>query len=167
MNQFDDFESALAEGRLDDEDTRVLATLRAALDAVDPPPRDLAESVKFRLTVAALEAEVADMVASSPELAGARGTTYHRAATVTFSSETLSAMVSIEPDDAGTSTISGWTSEGDVEVELRERSRTRTTTSDAHGRFRFSGVERGLTHFVFRAHGAGDSPPVITPAIEI
>jgi hypothetical protein len=167
MDAFGDLERTLAGEPIDEIDERVLGELRAVLDSVDPPPSNLADDVKFRLTVAALEADVAEMVATNPELAGARGTTYNRATTVTFYSDLLSVMVSIELGDAGPATISGWTSEGGVEVELRERSRTRSVISDEQGRFSFLDVERGLVHFVFRLQSDDTVAPVITPAIEI
>ncbi len=166
MNAPDDREDSLARGGIDAIDDAVLADLRAALEAIDPVPPTLTDDVKFRLTVAALEADVAEMVATSSELAGVRGTSYDRATSVTFTSGALSAMVTIDEQSAHAVSITGWTSEGGVEVELRERSRTRTTTSDAHGRFSFADVQRGLAHFVFR-HGSAGVAPVITPAIEI
>lgn len=166
MNAFDDREDHLARGGIDAIDDAVLADLRAALEAIDPVPPTLTEEVKFRLTVAALEADVAEIVATSSELAGARGTSYDRATSVTFTSGALSAMVTIDEEGTRPASITGWTSEGGVEVELRERSRTRTTTSDSHGRFSFTDVQRGLVHFVFR-HGSAGVAPVITPAIEI
>jgi hypothetical protein len=167
MNDSEGLEATVAGEPMDDSDARILEDLASALSSLDPPPTHLADEVKFRLTVAALEADVAEMVATSPELAGARGTTYERASSVTFSSEALSAMVTIEAGEAGWATISGWTSQGDVEIELRERSRSRTVTSDGLGRFTFTDVARGLVHFVFRLPGGTDVAPVITPAIEI
>lgn len=166
MNTADDHETELALGPLDRLDDAVLHDLRAVLDIVDPVPPTLTDDVKFRLSVRALEAEVAEIVATSLEAIGARGTDYDRATSVTFTSDSLSVMVTIDERTTKTAGISGWTSDGGVEVELRERSRSRTTTSDAHGRFAFEDVERGLVHFVFRHDDAGVSP-VITPAIEI
>ena len=166
MNTYDDHESRLAGSPMDAGDDAILAHLRGALDVIDPVPPHLAEEVKFRMTVAALEAEIAEIVTTSAETVGARGTSYDRATTVTFASDSLSAMVTIDEGSGQNVRISGWTSEGGVEVELRERSRSRTTTSDAQGRFSFDDVERGLVHFVFRQETGGVAP-VITPALEI
>ena len=127
-------------------------------------PADLVDRVKFAMSVAALEAEVAEIV-SSATLETVRGTDYDRADTVTFASEGLSVMVTIEHGAATRADIVGWVSEGDVEVELRERGRTRTTVVDDEGRFTFPAVERGLVNFVLRRrerrrgtadHHAGD-----------
>jgi hypothetical protein len=167
MNDFDNLETTWAEETLDDADAQVLDDLREALTVLDPPPRHLADEVRFRMTVAALEADIAEMVTHTPELAGSRGTTYERASSVTFSSGGMSAMVTIEAGESAPATITGWTSVGGVEVELRERSRTRTVSSDEQGRFSFLDVERGLVHFVFRLKSDDTVAPVITPAIEI
>ncbi|MGB7817255.1 MAG: carboxypeptidase regulatory-like domain-containing protein [Ornithinibacter sp.] len=166
MNATPDPETALAAGALDEIDAEVLGLVRAAHQAIDPVPDDLVEKIQFSMTVAALEAELAEIVTAS-SLATVRGTDYDRADTVTFASEGLSVMVSIEHGASTKVDIVGWVSEGDVEVELRERGRTRTTGTDAEGRFTFAGVERGLVNFVLRRGRGAGAPPIITPAIEL
>lgn len=159
-------ELRLAAAPIDAVDETVLETLREVHESLDPVPGDLVDRVKLAMSVASLEAEVAQIVSESA-LATVRGTEYDRADTVTFASDGLSVMVSIEPSGSGRADIVGWVSEGDVEVELRERGRTRTTVADEDGRFSFTGVERGLVNFVLRRTGDRNPPPVITPAIEI
>jgi hypothetical protein len=166
MTEHLDWESLAAEP-VDDADLRALATLRTIWQASDPVPGGLAERAKFAMTVAALEAEVAQITTTSPELAGVRAVQYDRAQTVTFSSDSLSAMITIEPVDGATARVSGWVTDGPTSVELRERSRTQETTTDDAGRFTFASVERGLVHLVLRRLGDEESRPVITPAIEI
>jgi hypothetical protein len=166
MSATPDPETTLASGALDDVDAHVLDQLRHLHEVVDPPPADLVDRVKFAMTVAALEAEVADIV-SSATLETVRGTDYDRADTVTFASDGLSVMVSIEHGATTRADIVGWVSETDVEVELRERGRTRTAVVDEEGRFSFTGVERGLVNFVLRRRGDVAAPPIITPAIEL
>ena len=166
MNASPDPEATLAAGALDDVDAHVLDQLRHLHEVVDPPPADLVDRVKFAMTVAALEAEVAEIV-SSATLETVRGTDYDRADTVTFASDGLSVMVSIEHGATTRADIAGWVSETDVEVELRERGRTRTAVVDEEGRFSFTGVERGLVNFVLRRRGDVTAPPIITPAIEL
>jgi hypothetical protein len=152
---------------LDDLDIRALATLRTVWEASDPVPVGLEDRVKFAMTVAALEADVAEIASGTVESAGVRATAYDRAATITFSSETLSAMITIEIVDGTSARLSGWVTTGPTQVELRERSRTQETTADDAGRFSFASVERGLAHLVMRRLDDPDSRPVITPAIEI
>lgn len=166
MNTTPDPETTLATGPLDDVDAFVLTQIRHLHEVLDPPPVDLTDRITFAMSVAALEAEVAEIV-SSATLETVRGTEYDRADTVTFASDGLSVMVSIEPGAALTVDIVGWVSEPDVEVELRERGRTRAVTTDADGRFTFAAVERGLVSFVLRRRADLSAPPIITPAIEV
>ena len=161
-----DLESLAAEP-LDEQDLRTLATLRSILQASDPAPSDLAERAKFAMSVAALEAEIAEITTTTAELAGVRSTDYDRAATITFSSEQLSAMISIELVEGTNARLSGWVTTGPTHIELRERSRTQETTTDDAGRFTFTSVQRGLVHLVMRRLDDPQSRPVITPAIEI
>lgn len=157
----------LAGQPVDPADLHVLATVRAIFQASDPVPSGLAERSKFAMTVAALEAEVAEITQITAETAGVRAAVYDRAATITFSSDQLSAMITIEMVDGGTARLSGWIAEGPTSVELRERARTQTTATDSEGRFTFASVERGLVHLLLRRLDLPDSRPVITPAIEI
>ena len=158
---------ALAAEPIDDQDLRALAGLRSILQASDPVPSGLAERAKFAMSVAALEAEIAEITTTTAELAGVRSTDYDRAGTITFSSEQLSAMITIELVDGGQARLSGWVTTGPTHIELRERSRTQETTTDDAGRFTFTAVERGLVHLVMRRLDDPESRPVITPAIEI
>jgi hypothetical protein len=155
------------DGALDDLDLRALATLRTVWQASDPVPSGLADRAKFAMSVAALEAEVAEITTTTAELAGVRTTAYDRAGTVTFSSDRLSAMITIEVVDGTSARISGWVTTGPTAVELRERSGTQETTTDEAGRFTFAAVERGLVHLVMRRLDEPDGKPVITPAIEV
>lgn len=168
MTHPDDLEQ-LATAELDATDVQILGELRALWTALDPPPPGLTERVQFAMTVAALEAEVARIVqegAAGP--AAAVRSDYEQVSTVTFASESVSAMIDIERDRAhDLRTVHGWVSESEVEVELRERHRCRRVPVDATGRFSFEQVEPGLVHFVFRRTDGRDDRPVITPAIEL
>ncbi|MGA8979261.1 MAG: hypothetical protein WB473_09130 [Pedococcus sp.] len=157
----------LAAEPIDEQDLRALATVRSIFVSADPVPSGLAERAKFAMTVAALEAEVAEIIQTSAEAVGVRAKVYDRAATVTFSTDTLSAMITIELDDGSHARLSGWVSDGPTAIELSERSRTQTTQTDAEGRFTFARVERGLVHLLLRRLDQPEGRPVITPAIEI
>ncbi len=166
MNATPDSESTLAAEAIDAVDASLLTALRDVHETLDPVPDDLLDRIKFAMTVRALEAEVAEIVSSS-SLASVRGTHYDRADTVTFASDGISLMVTIEHGPSTRSDIIGWVSQGRVEVELRERTRTRTTTVDGEGRFSFAGVERGLVNFVLRRLDDPAAAPIITPAVEM
>ena len=159
-----------ATAAIDDTDERILADLRRMWEAADAPPADLADRIRFAMTVASLEAEVARIVEESV-LDGARSvgarSTYERASTVSFTSGSLSAMIDLENADDGRVRVNGWVSETAVEVELREREGSHTSPVDATGRFGFGAIERGLVHFVFRRTDDPAARPVITPTIEL
>lgn len=165
MTYSDDLDR-LAAVELDETDEQILAELRGLWTAADPPPAGLTERIRFAMTVASLEADVARIVQESLSGAGVRSS-YERASTVTFTSGSLSAMIDIEAADDDRVRVNGWVSEAAVEVELRERQRSRTTSVDAAGRFGFGAVERGLVHFVFRRTDDPSARPVITPTIEL
>lgn len=151
---------------IDDADLGILAQLRATLDAADPVPPDLADQVQFALTVQALRAEIAELEQLPSELAGARSVDYTRVHTVTFTSESISVVITITPLDNETARVDGWVEGPAAEAELRARSRTATVPVDEEGRFAFARVERGPVTFVFRPLTA-DSKPVITPTMEV
>jgi len=160
-------EDLLAEMPIDADDERALRLVRAHLDVVDPVPADLAERVKFAMTVASLEAEVAHLISDAMELAAVRTTEYDRATTVTFESGSLSIMVTLEAGERTATRLRGWVTAPGAEVELRERSRSSVTTADDEGRFVFEGVERGTVNLVIRLHDEPGARPVITPGIEL
>ncbi|PVG83317.1 hypothetical protein DDE18_08460 [Nocardioides gansuensis] len=164
MSEMD--ENSLAAAPLDGEDARVLRMLRELDEARDPVPAGLTERIGFALTVAALEAEVAELTALSAEGAGVRGE-MEVANTVSFSGADLTAMITIEPADDGSRRVSGWASATPVEVQLRSATGVQDTTTDAEGRFGFDHVRPGLVHLVLRRQDMPGTPPLITPPIEI
>ena len=157
----------LAQEPMDAHDELALARIRRHWELADPVPADLAERVKFAMTVASLEAEVAHLMSGSALATSVRTTDYDRATTVTFESAGLSIMVTLEEARPGVTTVRGWVTSPGAEVELRERARTTTTTADDGGRFVFADVERGTVHLVIRPADEPGSRPVITPGIEI
>ncbi|HEV7194531.1 MAG TPA: hypothetical protein VGN19_01200 [Pedococcus sp.] len=153
---------------LDGEDLTILGEVLEMFDRLDPVPASLGDRVKFALTVQALEGEVAQLQRLSAEGAGVRSVDYARAQTVTFTSDSLTAMVTISALDAETVRVDGWVTGGRVEVELRERSRSSFLETDADGRFVFERIARGLAQFVLRPLDSGiQARPVITPTIEL
>lgn len=155
---------------IDDGDGRALATLRTIYELGDPVPPTLLDRVKFAITLDHLEAEVARLQReATPELATARSEDALMAQMVTFTSDSLTTMVTITPLADGGVRIDGWASPGALlDVELRIGEETRHVVADEDGRFVFEQVAHGLAQLVLRQNGgtAGDHP-VITPAIEI
>jgi hypothetical protein len=154
---------------LDEQDVRALATLRRIYELGDPVPPSLLDRVKFAITLDNLEAEVAQLQRDSvPELAGARSEDLLRARTITFTSDTITTMVTITPLETGAVRLDGWAAPGAfLEVEMRAGDSIRRTTADQDGRFVLDEVPRGLAQFVLREQGSETQVPVITPAVEL
>lgn len=156
-----------AEGLLDEQDGQLLAEIRSAFEVADPTPPGLVERITFAMTVAGLEAELAELIAEPVGAGTVRTTAYERASTITFESSGLSVMVTISPADHQQWTVRGWLSVPSAEVELRERHRSHTASTDAEGRFVFDGLQGGTVHLVIRRLDDPDARPVITPGIEL
>lgn len=160
----------LMDDPLDALDHRILQELQVVHRQLDPPPQDLAERLKFVLTLAALEAEVADLQQLSD--AGVRSDQgYAVCDTLTFTSSSLSLMVTVtaETDDAAgqpTVRVDGWLTGGGVDVELSVGGHRYPATSDVHGRLIWQGVSRGRARFLIRPATEG-AKPVVTPTIDL
>jgi hypothetical protein len=163
-------DTLLAESPLDDHDRVILTALRDLHIRMDPVPHGLTGRVKFELTLAALHAEIAEL--ERPSFAGVRQDSqrYTLTESVTFTSSTLSLMVSFGPGDESVEPagvrVDGWVTGGGTVVELRVGDRSLTATADDHGRFVMDNVPHGPARFILKPVSAGDRP-VITPVIEL
>jgi hypothetical protein len=162
-------ENQLAAQLLDDEDAALLAELARIYEQIDPVPEGLVERIGFTLTLANLEVELARLVSQTAEPIGARGE--ERARTVTFSSDSLTTMVTVTPESNGQFRIDGWLAPGAaLAVELRTPRGSLRTTADADGRFDFIEVRGGLVQLVIHPTEGCHvrlCSPVVTPAIEL
>jgi hypothetical protein len=157
----------LAAGPLDAADAELLQQLAGLYRAVDPVPAGLVDRIQFGVTLDALHAELAELQRSG-DLAGVRSDKATEAQTVTFTSASLTTMVTITSASADRVRIDGWVAPGaGVVVDLRLQGQTVSTTADADGRFVFDDVPRGLAQFVLRTPPVGTRPPVVTPSIEL
>lgn len=162
----DAVEAARADEPLDEGDVRILNRVRAAYQRRDPMPRALPDRVAFALTVAALEAEVAELTLLDAAEVGVRASAPERADMMTFSGTDLTAMVTLEDAADGHRRISGWVSQVPLTVELRWSTGALETTTDPEGRFTFEAAP-GLVHLILRPAPAGGQPPLMTPLFEI
>lgn len=156
----------LAAAPLDGDDVAVLDRIAGLYERLDPVPPGLIDRITFGITLDALHAEIAELQ-SAPDLAGVRadGAT---AQTVTFTSASLTTMITITPVATETVRIDGWVAPGGgVTVELRTSTSVHSTTADADGRFVFTEVARGYAQFVLRQPAGVDAAPVVTPSIEL
>ncbi len=151
---------------IDTDDVHVLEQLRDLVQAHDPVPAGLTERAAFAITVAALEAEVAELTVLSTETAGVRGDG-EVASTVTFTGSDLTVMVSVEVGSDGTRHLMGWASASPVEVELFGTSHTQKTVTDEQGRFRFGLNGPAQVHMVLRRTDLVEARALITPPMEI
>jgi hypothetical protein len=152
-------------GPLDDADARLLAAVADLYETLDPVPSGLVERVSFAITLDALEAEVAEL-SRSADLAGVRSAS--NAQTVTFTSSTVTTMVTISVLSSDRVRIDGWVVPGPrANVQLRTSAGEQETEADADGRFVFDDVPRGLGQFVIRQPESAGAAPVITPSIEL
>jgi hypothetical protein len=158
---------ALATAPVDADDERVLERMANLYTRLDPPPRTLVERINFGITLDALHAEIAELQRGG-DLAGVRSEGATEAKTVTFTSASLSLMISISAISADRARIDGWAAPGGgVEVELRSVDGSFLRTADQDGRFVFADVPRGLAQFTVRQPNGDPRPPVITPSLEI
>lgn len=154
---------------LDEEDHQILRHLRVLHEQLDPPPADLAERMKFALTWAALEAEVAQL----QELSGVgvrAETAYGMTDTVTFTADSLSLMVTVTREsgsrEGGTVRVDGWVTGGGLLVELSVGTARYPATADPNGRLVWEGVPRGRAQFLIHPLSEG-ARPVVTPTVEL
>ena len=156
----------LAGGAIDEFDVDVLRQMAELFDSLDPVPDGLVDRINFGLTLEALHAEVAELQRGA-SLAGVRAETDSDVQTVTFTSSTLTTMITVTPSPGDRVRVDGWiTPAGEIAVELRARTEVRRTDTDEDGRFVFEDVPRGLAQFVLHPPG-GDARTVVTPAIDI
>lgn len=162
-------ETLLAQGPLDEHDAKILTLIRELHARTDPVPSGLTDRVKFELTLAALHAEIAELEHLSLAQVRDDAATFTTTDSVTFTSSTLSLMVTFgPPEDAAGDTIrvDGWVTSARATVELRVGEVSLTTTADEHGRFVIDGVPHGPARFILRPESPDDRP-VITPSIEL
>ena len=154
-----------------DADARWLETLRLMWSERDPVPDGLVDrvgmAVAVELAVADLDAELLALV-EDLAVTGARGE--DRARTVTFSSDTVSVMVTIDEGPRG-ARLDGWIGDGGgLRVELRGPDGSRDTVADEDGRFAFEAVAAGVVRLVLHPTGSAGlrlTRAVVTPGIEI
>jgi hypothetical protein len=160
--------------RPDETDQAILDQIYAALSALDPPPADLDERVRFAIALDNVDFEVSRLREDLMVGSGARST--ERTRTITFDSDSLTIMVSIVDILGGLVRLDGWLAPARaLRVELRmaglhpeEPGPSHVVTADDTGRFVFEGVAHGLAQLL--VHLAGDGEPdtpaaVITPSL--
>jgi hypothetical protein len=161
---------------VDADDLANLAQVRDLFAHADPVPGDLAERIKFAITVHALHAEVAELMDSA--LLTTRGAEQKvepaETDSVTFTAASVSLMVTTGPTDSGESDdsdervrVDGWVTRPGAQVEAVTGRGSRSVVSDANGRFVLDDLPHGPVHFVVTDPDDEGMRPVITPTIQI
>lgn len=161
-------------GPLDEVDAGLLRELRETANRVDPIPAGFTDRVKFALTVQALHAEVAEL--TQGDLALTRGgdgalegdvdgDAADQTSTMTFSSDSVSIMVTVTPDGSGDlARVDGWLTCDTAEVELLRPTGPSRTVSVTDGRFVIAEVRPGPAQLVVRP---ASGRTVITPTFTL
>jgi len=156
------------------EERALLDDLRSMWEEIDPAPSGLATRALFRLEVeAALAADSLGaelMHLEEPlSLAGARAG--ETASSITFSSTSLTVMVTVSAAPAHRRRLDGWIApSAALRMELRTTTGIEEARADDDGRFVFADIPAGLVQLTIHPtegaaiHLAG---PVRTPAVEL
>jgi hypothetical protein len=158
----------------------LMRQLRGMWTALDPMPADLVERVLFTLRLEDLEVELMRLHEPA-EPAGARGgpdghagMREETAGTITFSSPSLTVMLTVTGDGAGLRRLDGWLAPAaalriEVRVAGRDGDGTVHTVADSDGRFSFE-APAGLVQLLIQpTEGAAVhlDRPVATPAVQL
>jgi hypothetical protein len=169
MNAYDAArEAELAGQPLDPTDFALLNSLRAYYDEHDPVPDGLVERIQFELTLDALNAEVATLMQLDLAEAGVRSMATEAVRTITFTSESVTTMVTLTPQPDDTVRVDGWAAPGaGIRVELLLPQGNRETVADEDGRFVFEDVPAGLAKFALYVPRGDGFSTVVSPTIEL
>ncbi|HZL75184.1 MAG TPA: hypothetical protein VFB83_07390 [Propionibacteriaceae bacterium] len=173
MNGSDDkrraeVEESLAAEDLDPSDLALLNSIRSYYDEHDPVPEGLVERIEFEITLDALRTEVATLTRLDMAAAGTRGAATETVRTITFSSQSLTTMVSLTPLEDGTVRVDGWAAPGaGIRVDVLLPDGPRSTHADEDGRFVFERVPSGLAKFALYLPHDAEFFTVLSPAIEL
>ena len=156
--------------RMDQQDLDLLGGMVEIYDRLDPMPAMLPEVILFGLQIADLDAEIARLAASELSLSGALGTrSVENVKRITFTSESLTVMISVEQRSDSALRLDGWAAPGGgLRAELRLDGSALNTECDETGRFVFEPVPAGVVQLVLHPTQASDPAiriPVVTPAL--
>lgn len=160
-----------ADRPLDASDLRLLHDIALMYDEADPVPDDLVERVRFALALDEVFEEVAEMTREPADAAGVRSDLAGavRSDTLTFSSERLTAMVTLSPVAGGRVRIDGWVSPlGRRRVDVRMQGSQQQVRTDDAGRFAVDDLRESFVQLVFHAlDDDHDDELVVTPLFKL
>jgi hypothetical protein len=165
---------SLAAEPLDDTDASLLREVADLLATVDPVPRDLVQRIQFALALDEMFTEVAQITRMPLDALATRGETQAgtRTESLTFSAESLSAMITVTRATPDSLRIDGWIAPpGPMTVRLRMQGERAETTADDSGRFVFTDLPEGFAQLSFHPveeAGSDDAEAaVVTPLFQL
>jgi hypothetical protein len=164
---------ALAGRPVDASDEALLAELAELLTEVDPVPDDLVSRIQFSLALDEVYAEVAELTRMPADALAVRHdpTAGERTATLTFTAERLTAMVTVTRSDDELR-VDGWIAPAErFLVRVRMQDDQRELRTDESGRFVVEGLSEGFAQLSFHRIGddgtPDDSDAVVTPLFQL
>lgn len=163
-----------ADEPLDASDVRLLGAVADLLDTIDPVPDDLVDRIRFSLALDEVYAEVASITRLEADALAVRsdpaaGT---RTETLTFSSDSLTAMVTVTRTGLDEVRLDGWLAPpAPLRVTVRMQEGNREVTADDAGRFALEGLPQGFAQLSF--HPVDTDPAedgegvVVTPLFQL
>lgn len=156
---------------IDQTDTAILALLAETYATADAVPAGLVERLKFALALDEVFAEVAHLTRVSDDAMAVRSDAQSatRTETMTFSAESLTAMVTVSRARRNRIRLDGWIApESSMRVRLRMQGERRQTESDDSGRFSFDNLPDGFAQLTFHpVEPAEADATVLTPLFEL
>lgn len=157
--------------RTGEEDDEVLRELRSTLEILDPVPDGLTERVGIRLTLAALDAELAELTA--PELLAVRSGDPDD--TLSFDGPHASLLVTASEDEHDTVRLDGWCTVPGASVEVYAATQlpavggraVAVTTADEHGRLSIPRLVTQRVLFVIRDPRSESAAVTVTPLVAL
>lgn len=162
--------AAAAEQPLDPLDEAVLREVALVLAQADPLPDDLVERVQFSLALDEMYAEVAHITRLSEDALAVRGDpdAATRTATLTFSAERFTAMVTVSRAAPEQVRLDGWLAPPAVlRVRVRMQEGIAETVSDPSGRFVVEDLPEGFAQLTFEPVEGEPGERVVTPLFQL
>lgn len=156
------------ETQLDETDRRLLTEIAGLYTRLDPPPAHLAERSKYAMTVAAHQAEVAQLITNETLAVRDDATLSDLGMRVTFNAGDVSVMVRESDPTGERATLDGWVTPPEATIEIHCRDVVRRVQADASGRFVLPDLPRAGWWLVIWPDGPrGHLRPVVTPTVEM
>ncbi len=160
-----------ADQPFDESDVRLLADVALMYDELDPVPADLVDRLRFALALDEVFDEMAEMTREPADAAGVRSDLAGavRSDTLTFSSERLTAMVTLSPDGGGRVRVDGWVSPlGRRRVDVRMQGSQRQVSTDDAGRVAVEDRRESFVQLVVHALDVeNEDELVVTPLFKL